>query len=96
MLVRAFEIDIRLPGGFINNAAIPKRESMRGAGIEPDVQNVRNLLPLIRIDASAQKVRLLRGEPGIDAAIADRLEDAGVDLGSLRQNRMRLAFGIDE
>jgi hypothetical protein len=50
------------------------------AGIEPDIENVGDLLPLGRIVIVAEETLLgIIGEPGIRALVLEGLEDAGVD-----------------
>ena len=55
------------------------REDMGRAGIEPDIENVGDLLVIVGIAALAQEARRRRGEPGIGAFGLERLLDALVD-----------------
>ena len=56
MLVRAFQIKIGLIGlGPMRIDGIFHREDMGRAGIEPDVQNVLDLLIIFRLAALAQE-----------------------------------------
>ena len=71
MLVRTFQVHVSLTGRVINDAALAQCEGVGRSGIEPDVQNVGHLLPLMHIHARAEQVGFLSGEPCVDATIAD-------------------------
>ena len=58
MLVGAFEIEI---GGPFQVFALFQHEGVRGAGVEPHIENVAHLLPLGRvIDKAVQEARRQR------------------------------------
>ena len=60
-----------------------ERKGVGRAGIEPDVQNVFDLLVAGWV-VGAQKVAVGRGEPDVGAVFGDGGDDAGVDLGVMQ------------
>ena len=56
MLIRAFEIEVGRP---FEIGALLKHECMRRAGIEPDIENVGDLLPIVGILHQAFEEALL-------------------------------------
>ena len=86
MLVGAFHVKVRLPGFRIDDAAFPQSEGVRGSAVEPDVEHVRHVVPLIGRQAErAEEVFRRRIEPGFDAALGDGFADRCVQ-------RVRLLF----
>ena len=65
VLVGAFEIEAGRPDAV---RAVAQREGVGGAGIEPDVEDVGDLLPFVRVVVVAEEPRLgaLR-VPGVGA-----------------------------
>ncbi len=59
---------------------------MGRAGVEPDIQDVVDLLIVGRVAAHAQELGRLAREPGVGAVLTNGLDDAGVD--SLVAERM--------
>ena len=77
VLVGAFEIEARRPDAV---GPVAQREGVGGAGIEPDVEDVGDLLPFGRVVVVAEEARLgAVGVPGVGALGAEGLGDAGVD-----------------
>src|SRR5690606_19427187 len=76
MLVRAFKIEI---GGRWQAAAL-KHESVGRAGIKPDIENVRHLLPFIGVVFAAKELGCRALEPGISAFLRYRLNNARIHL----------------
>ena len=76
MLVGALEIEVGRP---LRVRAALQGEGVGRAGIEPDVEDVLDLLVLLRI-VGAEEVGRRPGEPGVGALGADQAQDAGVDL----------------
>ena len=68
MLVGAFEIKLRRPGEVL---ALLQHEGVGAAGVEPDIENVVDLLPIVRIGDEAFEETLLGAllEPGIGALL---------------------------
>ncbi len=75
MLVGAFEIEIGRPFQVLAHF---QHKGMRGAGIEPHVENVAHLLPLgCILDKAIQEARCRAvREPGVGALGLERIEDA--------------------
>src|SRR5690606_14698510 len=77
MLVGAFEIDVRRP---LEVRPVLEREGMRGAGIEPDVEDVPDLRPAVLVVAAFQEPLLgAFRKPGISAFLLEGVKNAGVD-----------------
>ena len=70
MLVRAFEIQRRRPA---RSSPLFQHEGMGRAGIEPDIENVRDLLVIVGIVVVAKEPLAGRGEPGIGTFFFERL-----------------------
>ena len=75
MLVGALEIKLSRPGEVL---ALLKHEGVGAPGVEPDIENVVDLLPIVRIGDEAFKEALLGAllEPGIGALLLERGDDA--------------------
>ena len=80
MLVGAFEIERGRP---FEIGALLEHEGVGRAGIEPDVENVVDLLPFAGIVDQPCEEALLRArlEPGVGAFRAERADDALDQLG---------------
>jgi len=74
VLVGAFEIEVRRPVAVL---ATFDREGVGAAAVEPDVENIGDLLVLGRV-VDAQEVAVGTGEPGVGAAFAYGGENPGV------------------
>ncbi len=76
MLVGAFQIDV---GGPFHVRPVFQRESVGGAGIEPHIENVHDLLP--RLTGALAEEALARpfGKPSIRALGLEGVENALVD-----------------
>ena len=77
MLVGAFEIEARRPKPV---RPVAQREGVRRAAVEPDVEDVRHLLPFRRVMVVPEEPRrrpLL--EPGVRALGPESLGDPRVD-----------------
>ena len=92
MLVRAFEIDVGRPGEVLVLARL-QAEGVGRAGIEPDIDDVLDLLELVRIVVVAEEARRRRLEPGIGAFAAEGVDDA---LHHLRIAQQLAALLVDE
>ena len=75
MLIRAFEIEVGRP---FEIGALLKHECVRRAGIEPDIENVGDLLPIVGILHQAFEEALLgaRLEPGVGAFRLEGRDDS--------------------
>ncbi len=90
MLVGAFEIHhrfvaaVRLAldmGEAWKMARVFEHEGVRRAGIEPDIENIVDLLPAV-VGELAEKALARAGlVPGVGAFGFERLDDADIDLG---------------
>ena len=100
VLVGAFHVDVRLPRGIVDDAALAQSKGMRRAGIEPDVEDVGDLFPAFRRDAGAgEEICVRRGEPSVHAGSPDSGLDVRVELVGLLARQcggVRLAFCVDE
>ncbi len=76
MLVRAFEIEIRRP---VRISAAFDRKGMRAPRIEPDIEDVGDLLVIVGIMAVAEEIGVRTREPGVSATFGDQVGDALVD-----------------
>ena len=77
MLVGAFEIQIGLIG--LRPMAVDRLldgEDVGRTGIEPDVEDVLDLLVIVRVLALTEEARGRRVEPGIGAFGIEGIEDA--------------------
>ena len=93
MLIAAFEIhhgilaaiDFAFDAGERRKVLrVLKHEGMRGAGVEPDVENVVDLFPGI-VGEFAQEALARAGlVPGVGALLLEGLNDAQLDLGILQ------------
>ena len=77
MLIRAFQIKRRRP---LQVVAFLQHESMGRAGIEPDIQDVANLLVILNGVIVAQEARGIGIEPDVGTTFADRLDNAVLHL----------------
>ena len=95
MLVGAFEIhhgvaaaiDLALDAGELREMlGVFQHEGVRRAGIEPDVENVVDLLPAFGGELRAEEA-LARAflVPGVGAFLGEGLDDAQFDLGVLQE-----------
>ncbi len=82
MLVGAFEIEHArvLERCARGRVAIAHDEGMGRAGIEPDIQDVLDLLEILGFVFPAEKFLRRRRPPGIGAACSHRRDDARIDL----------------
>ena len=80
VLVGAFEIEVGRPA-LVGPAAAFQREDMGAAAVEPDVEDVGLALVIGGVAIRAEHRGGVGVVPRIDAAGADRLDDALVDLG---------------
>ena len=78
MLVRSFEVEI---GADARAVARLDHEGVRGAAVEPDVEDVVHGLVARRVMLVPEQVRVIGGEPRIRAARAKGFDDALVDGG---------------
>ena len=78
MLVGALQIEIRRPVLFGPMPAF-EHESMSGAAIEPDVENVGDHLVIVGV-AIAEEMGGIGQVPGVDAMTVNGLHDPAVDL----------------
>ena len=85
-LVGALQIEVGRPAAVV---AAFQREGVGRAAVEPDVQDVLDLLVVLGVPVRAQEVGGGAGEPGVGAFLRDRLLDPAVHLGVLK----RLARG---
>lgn len=91
MLVGTFEIDVRRP---LHVRAVFQREGVGAAAIEPHVEDIHDLQPLVVVVVIAEEALLgAFGEPGVSTFGLESLEDAGVD-GLIDQN-LALLIGED-
>src|SRR5262249_60783422 len=93
VLIRAFEIHHR---GFapVDSALdacecremfwIFQNESVRGAGIEPDIENVVDLLPAVIRELAEEAFARTRLVPGIRTFVLEGFDDPQFDLGILQ------------
>src|SRR5215472_13101719 len=88
MLVRAFEIHHRIgPAVLLSTDAgearkrlgILEHEGMRRAGVEPDVENVVDLLPVLVAELAEEALARARPVPGVGALLREGIGDARVD-----------------
>jgi hypothetical protein len=63
---------------------ILQHESVRGAGVEPDVENIVDLLPGIVGELAEEALARACLVPGIGALLLEGLNDAQLDLGVLQ------------
>jgi hypothetical protein len=93
VLVGALEVEIGRPHAV---GAVPQREGVGGAGVEPDVEDVGHLLPgFVREGAEEALARALR-VPGVGAFGLEGVLDAGVDLRVAQDLDPALAEALDE
>ena len=77
VLVGALEVDARRPDAV---GAVAEREGVGGAGVEPDVEDVGDLLPVVvRVVVGEEAGLGVVLEPGVGALVLEGLLDAGVD-----------------
>ena len=79
MLVRPLEVDVRDP---VRRPVRPvaQDEGVGGPAVEPHVEDVEHLLPVVRVVVLAQEPRLgARRVPGVRALRLERRHDAGID-----------------
>ena len=90
MLVRAFEIEVGRP---FEIGPLFQHERMRRAGIEPDIENVGDLLPIVRVVDQACRKRCLA--PCLNQASAPSVSESLDDPArSARPSGRSLARGI--
>ncbi len=77
MLVRTFQVEI---GRRARIGPPLEGEGVGRAGVEPDVEDVLDLLVVGGIAARPEELGGLLGEPGVCACLLDRRDDAGVDV----------------
>src|SRR3546814_6069291 len=78
MLVGAFEVEA---GANPCTIACLDDKAVRGAAVEPDVENVVHDFIVVEPVIRTKQRLVIRPEPRICAAGLERLNDAGVDLG---------------
>ena len=78
MLVRAFEIEVGRP---LQVGIALQHEGVRRAGVEPDVEDVRDLLVVVGIVLVAEEALGRALEPGVGAFGFEGLDDAVDHLG---------------
>jgi hypothetical protein len=79
VLVGAFEVE---RGGAHPVGAVAQREGVGGAGVEPDVEDVGDLVVGLRVVVGGEEAELRAlGEPGVGALGLEGRDDAGVDAG---------------
>ena len=93
MLVRAFEIHDRV-GAAVDLALyacetgevrrVFEDEGVRRSGIEPDIQDVVNLLPAVVAELAEEALARARGVPGVRPLVLESLDDADIDFGILQ------------
>ena len=105
MLVGAFEIhhgvgpavdlagDAGEPGKV---RGVFQHESVRGAGIEPDVENVVDLLPAFVGEFLQKTLARARLVPGVRTLLLERLDDADIDIGIAEHLDRSVRLLLDE
>ena len=58
-----------------------QHESMRGAGVEPDIENVVDFLPALVAELAEEALARARLIPGVGAFFFESFDDADVHLG---------------
>ena len=58
-----------------------QHEGMRRAGIEPDVENVVDLLPALVGELAEKALARARRVPGVGALFLERIDDAHIHVG---------------
>ena len=110
MLVGAFEIHHRLVAArFFNTMGLPldvserrkvlrvlEHESMRRAGIEPDVENIVDFLPVVLGELAEEAFARARLIPGVGALLFERLDDADIDIGIVEDIDRAIRLLLDE
>ena len=90
MLVGALGIEVRRPAAVL---AAFQGEGVRRAGIKPDVEDIVDLLIVIRI-AISEEVAGGPREPGIRAFKRDQADDAGVDVRDVYKRQFWFIEGL--
>ena len=105
MLIAAFEIHHRILAAihFAFDAGerrkvlrVLKHEGMRGAGVEPDVENVVDLFPGIVGELAEEALARACLVPGVGALLLEGLNDAQLDLGVLQDFDRAVRLFLDE
>ncbi len=105
MLVGAFEIHhdlvaaVRLALDMGEAREMPRifqHEGMRRAGIEPDIENIVDLLPALVGELAEKALARARLVPGIGAFGLERLDDADIDLGIVEDFDRTVRLFLDE
>ena len=66
-------------------ARVFEHEGMRRAGIEPDVENVVDLLPAVIGELAEETLARAGLVPGVGALLLEGLDDADIDLGIVEE-----------
>ncbi|MCY1500632.1 hypothetical protein D9M68_346800 [compost metagenome] len=91
MLVRTFEIDVGRP---LQVRTVFERKGVGRTGIEPDVEDVHDLVPLfVVVVVSEEAILGTFGKPGVRTFLLESVEDAGVD--GLVDQDLTLVVGKD-
>ena len=73
-----------------------KHEGVRRAGIEPDVENVVDLLPALIGELAEEALARAGLVPGIGAFVFERLDDADIDFGIVEDVDRTVRLFFDE
>ncbi len=105
MLVGAFEIHHRFVAAVGLALDVGERrkvprvfehESMRRAGIEPDVENVVDLLPAVIAELAEEALARARCIPGVGALLLERFDDAQIDVRVVEDIDRTVRLFLDE
>ena len=105
MLVAAFEIhhrilaavDLALDAGERREMLrVFQHEGVRGAGVEPDVENIVDLFPAVVGELAEEALARALLVPGVGALFLEGFDDAQLDLGVLQDLDRAVRLFLDE